>query len=79
MKLKTRRTKAAQETEKVIIKSNGKKYADILRTVKSSINIDEAGIRVKTIKRTMKGDVIVEMLGGKEKANALKHEILKKK
>ncbi|KAI4459448.1 zinc finger cchc-type superfamily [Holotrichia oblita] len=77
-KMQTHRVKDAQQSEKVIIKAGGKKYADILRSVKSSINIDEAGIKVKAIKRTTKGDVMVEIQGGMDKAVALRQEIIKK-
>ncbi|KAK9743797.1 hypothetical protein QE152_g8340 [Popillia japonica] len=73
-----RGAKGGSKTEKVIIKAGGKQYADILRTVKNSINIDQAGINVKTIKKTMRGDVMMEVKGGKEKAEALRQEILKK-
>ncbi|KAK9753023.1 hypothetical protein QE152_g3732 [Popillia japonica] len=34
---------AKPQLEKVIIKSGGRQYADILKTVKSSVNIDKAG------------------------------------
>ncbi|KAK9693590.1 hypothetical protein QE152_g34109 [Popillia japonica] len=61
---------AGYPLEKVIIKSDGKQYADILRTVKNSINIDQAGIKVKTIKKTIKGDVMLEIHGGKEKGGS---------
>ncbi|KAK9674994.1 Endonuclease-reverse transcriptase [Popillia japonica] len=40
------RTQVAKQLEKVIIKADGKQYADILRTVKGSVNIDKAGIMV---------------------------------
>ncbi|KAK9745028.1 hypothetical protein QE152_g7264 [Popillia japonica] len=40
--------------------------------------VETAGIKVKTIKKTMKGDVMLEIHGGKEKAEVLKHEIMNK-
>ncbi|KAK9747267.1 hypothetical protein QE152_g5453 [Popillia japonica] len=75
------RTQVAKQLEKVIIKADGKQYADILRggktTGKSSVNIDKAGIMVNAIKKTTRGDVMVEIRGGKEKAETLRQEIIK--
>ncbi|KAK9696173.1 hypothetical protein QE152_g32070 [Popillia japonica] len=72
------RTQVAKQLEKVIIKADGKQYADILRTVKGSVNIDKAGIMVNAIKKTTRGDVMVEIRrGGKEKAETLRQEIIK--
>lgn len=65
-------------TEKIIIKSEGKQYADILRAIKSNVNIDQIGISVKTIKRTEKGDVMVEVQGGKKEAETLRKAITSK-
>lgn len=68
----------ANYTEKVIIKSEGKQYADILREIKKTVNIDDVGVNVKSIKKTTNGNVMVEVLGGKDKAEALKQEIQSK-
>ncbi|KAK9759232.1 hypothetical protein QE152_g150 [Popillia japonica] len=70
-------TRNIQNFEKVIIKSEGKNYADILKSVKNSVNIGEVGIRVKGLKRTMKGDVMLEIHGEKDKANTLKQKTIK--
>lgn len=67
--------KERPQIEKVIIKSEGKQYADILRTIKNNVNIDEVGIKVKNIKKTAKGEVMLEIEGGKDKAEALKQAI----
>lgn len=66
------------QTEKVIIKSDGKQYADILRTLKKNVNIDQIGVKVKNIKRTAGGDVLIEVQGGKSEATALKEAIIEK-
>lgn len=68
--------KVSHQLEKVVVSSDGKQYADILRSIKSSVNIDDAGIKIKSIKKTAKGDVMLEVLGGKDKAEALKREIV---
>ncbi|KAI4459357.1 zinc knuckle [Holotrichia oblita] len=64
-----------QQTEKVIVKSNGRQYADVLRTIKNGVHLDQIGVKLKTIKKTTTGDVLLEVKGGKEKAEALKQTI----
>lgn len=64
------------EKEKIIVKAQpGKSYADLLRSVKSSVNIEDKGINIKAIKKTNKGDLLLEVTGGKGKALALKQDI----
>ncbi|KAK9675269.1 hypothetical protein QE152_g40490 [Popillia japonica] len=70
--------KETQQLEKMVIRSEGKQYADILRTIKSSVDIDKVGIKIKSIKKTTKGDVMLEIQGGADKAEALKRGILNK-
>lgn len=70
--------KEGEKLEKMVIKSEGKQYADILRTIKSSVNIDEVGIKIKSIKKTTRGEVMLELQGGADKAEALKRGILSK-
>lgn len=63
--------------EKILIRTEGRQYADILRTIKSNVDIDQVGVKIKTIKKTYNGDIMLEVRGGKDKAEALKHEIQK--
>ncbi|KAI4467919.1 hypothetical protein MML48_2g00006521 [Holotrichia oblita] len=65
----------ATKNEKIIIKAEGKTYSDMLRTIKQNVNIDEVGIKVKTIKKIARGDIMMEVQGGKDKAEALRREI----
>lgn len=66
------------ENEKMIIKAQeGKSYADLLRTVKRSVDIESTGITVKTIRKTNKGDLCLEIMGGGGKAATLKKNIQK--
>lgn len=69
------RSRENPQNDKIIVKSNGRQYADMLRAIKSSVNLDEVGVRVKTIKKTANGDVLLEVQGGKSKAELLKKEI----
>lgn len=63
---------------KIIIKSGGRAYADLLKTVKSSVDINEVGVNIQRVKKTVKGDLLLEVGGGTEYSEKLK-ETLKKK
>lgn len=68
--------KARPEKAKVIVKAQpGKSYADLVRSVKESVNVEEKGIVVKSIKKTSGGDLLLEVTGGKSKALALQQDI----
>ncbi|CAG9818869.1 unnamed protein product [Phaedon cochleariae] len=64
--------------ERMVIKCEGKTYADMLRDIKGKVDIGNMGINIRTIKKTMKGDLMLELDGGKGNANILKEEIMKK-
>lgn len=51
--------KGTHKSERIFIKAEGKRYADILRSIKSSVNIDEVGIKVKSIKKAAKVEVML--------------------
>ncbi|KAK9679413.1 hypothetical protein QE152_g40047 [Popillia japonica] len=54
---------------KVIVKANGKSYADLLKAVKRNVNLEELGVNIKRLKKTQHGDLLVEVPG---KASASK-------
>lgn len=56
-----------ETTEKVIVKMQGMNYVDALREVRKRIDIRKEGIDIKNIKRTAKGDVLLEIKSGKKK------------
>lgn len=64
-----------QITGKIIMRTEGKDYANALRKIRETVNLDQMGIKVKNIRKTAQGDVFLEVSGGKEKANALKGSI----
>nr|CAI5866060.1 unnamed protein product [Callosobruchus analis] len=53
--------KRPPDYNKVIVKANGKSYADLLRDVKKHVNIKTEGIKVKRIKKTANGDILMEV------------------
>ncbi|KAK9728135.1 hypothetical protein QE152_g18136 [Popillia japonica] len=48
---------------------------DVLRAIKNGVQLDQIGVKLKTIKKTTTGDVLLEVKGGKEKAEILKQTI----
>lgn len=66
---------ARPQTEKVIIKNTGSTYADLLKSVKNNVDLNQVGVKVKTIRRTAAGDLMLEVEGDKKKAGALKEAI----
>ncbi|CAG9814650.1 unnamed protein product [Phaedon cochleariae] len=61
--------------DKIIIKANGMQYSDPLKAVKASVNIEQEGVKIKQIRKTMKGDLMLEVEGGKEKSERLMEAI----
>ncbi|CAG9818521.1 unnamed protein product [Phaedon cochleariae] len=74
----TNKSKHKFSPEKMIVKCGGTTYADMLRDIRTNVDISRMGVNVKTIRKTAKGDLMLELEGGKGKANVLKEEIIKK-
>lgn len=66
--------RAGAGTGKIIVKAEGKSYAELLKRLKNNVNIEQAGIDIKRVKRTQKGDLLLEVRD-KEKAMELKESI----
>lgn len=62
-------------TDKLIIKAKGKTYAELLKEVKGSIDVEGIGVEVRSVKKTMQGDLFMEIKGGREKANTVRESI----
>lgn len=73
-----RNNKMRPQTERVLVKSGTTTYADLLKTVKNEVNIKEVGVQVKSIKKTTRGDLLLEVEGDKQKAGALREAIREK-
>lgn len=61
--------------EKVIVKRGNMAYAEIFKTVKEKVDIDRVGVKIKTMTKSMVRDLVLEIDGNKQKADALKEEI----
>ncbi|KAJ8971053.1 hypothetical protein NQ317_018316 [Molorchus minor] len=70
----TKSERARAETGKVIVKAEGKTYAELLKRVKNNVNLEQAGIDIKRVKRTQNGDLLLEV-EDREKATKLKETI----
>lgn len=74
MRPKPRMSTRRKAVDKVIVKAQGKTYAELLRSVKSSVNIEKDGISVRKMKKTAKGDLLLEVMGN-ENAFKLRNAI----
>ncbi|CAG9823989.1 unnamed protein product [Phaedon cochleariae] len=73
----TKKTKRPKH-EAILISGKDMTYADLLRTVKRSVNPSELGAEVKNIKKTKNGNILLTVSNGYEKAEALKRKIEEK-
>lgn len=62
------------EIQKIIVKAEGKSYAELVKNVKSSINMGESRIQVNHQKMTKKGDLMIEV-EGHENAEKIKEAV----
>ncbi|KAK9687556.1 hypothetical protein QE152_g36183 [Popillia japonica] len=63
---------------RVLVKCGKSTYADLLKTVKEKVDLNRVGVNVKTIKKTARGDLMLEVDGDVRKADVLKEAISKK-
>lgn len=42
----------------------GKSYSELLRDVKTGVNVTELGVQIRTVKKTVQGDLLLEVRGG---------------
>lgn len=61
--------------EALVIKAEGRTYADLLRTVKSKVDPGKVGVTVREIRKTKKGDMLLT-IDSSGTPNKLKDEIL---
>lgn len=69
--------KTKYNTEAIIVKSEGKTYADLLKTMKEEINLKQIGATINKIKKTRTGDMLLVLENEKGKAELLSNEIKK--
>lgn len=62
-------------TEAIILSSEGKTYAELLREVKTNIKPKEIGVEIQNVRRTRNGNMILTIEGGRDKLEPLKLSI----
>lgn len=68
-------TRKKNTGEKLIVKARGQTYAELLRRVKNSIDVEQTGINVKKAKKTNNGDLMLEVVNSEE-VKKLKNAII---
>lgn len=63
--------------ETLLIKPNGKSFAEVLREIRTNVNPEDTETEIRSIRKTMKGDILVELSEGTKNkddfCNALKN------
>jgi hypothetical protein len=70
--------KMTKSESTVTVKAEGRSYADLVKTIKKEVDIGKIGIKVKRMIKTEKGDLVMSVEGGEDKANILGNEIKSK-
>lgn len=73
-----RRQKSRPPEGRVVVRAKEGTFADLLKNVKSRVDIGKVGVEVKQVKKTTSGDLLLVIEGGSEKADALGEEIREK-
>ena len=73
-----RKGRRKNRKETVIVKAEGRTYADILKTVKAGVNIKDVGVEVIAIRKTKADDLMIQLKGGRKDAETLRLAIAEK-
>lgn len=65
-------------SEAILIKMKDKSYAELLKTMKSTVDPKETGAEIKEIRKTKNGELLLTVRNGSSKAEALKKDIAEK-
>lgn len=74
----TQTKKEKPKLDTIIVHMKDKTYADLLKTVKSAVNPSEVGVEIGTMKSTKKGELLLIVENGADKAEVLKRELIEK-
>lgn len=59
----------------MVVRADGRTYADLVKEVKGKVNTEELGIVVERVRKTGKGDLSLTVTGGGEKAELLTKQL----
>ena len=65
------------KTDTIIVRALGKEYAEILKQVRQAVVPEPQGIKVKSVRKTTKGDLAITIKKYGSKANELQNELEK--
>lgn len=72
------KNKKKLKQDAIIISRKDTTYADLLKTIKTAVNPNELGVEVHNIKKTQKGDLLLTIKNGADKAEVLRKELIDK-
>lgn len=72
------KSRESQNTGKIIVKSEGETYANLVKKIKTNIDITQTGVKIKSLRKTLKGDLLLEVEGGEEKTKTMMRKIAEK-
>lgn len=72
------RQKTRREDTMVRVSAEGKSYVDMVKKLKEKVDIDQIGVRVTKIRKSDKGDLLLQVEGGQAMASTLEKEIKSK-
>lgn len=64
-----------KKQDALLISMAGKSYADLVKTIKTAVSPNELGVEVQNMKKTRKGDLVLTIQNGADKAEVLKKEL----
>lgn len=71
-------TKKSRNENAVVVRANGKTYAELLKDVKENVDTTALGVNVDCVRKTRKEDLLILMTKGTGEAEKLKESIEKK-
>lgn len=73
-----RQTKTKTKNDALLLHVEGKTYADLLKTVKTSVDPKEIGVEINEVKQTRGGELLLTIRNGTEKLKDLERQIKQK-
>nr|CAI5820275.1 unnamed protein product [Callosobruchus analis] len=64
-----------EATQEIIVRSEGKTYCELLKSIKQNVDIEKVGIKVRSMRQTSNGAVLFRVEGQGNQANIFKEEI----
>lgn len=70
-------TSQTVQGDTVVISTGSSSYSDVLKTMKQNLDMDSMGVRVKQLRKSNNGDLIIKIVGEKDRITSVKDEIAK--